>query len=318
MESVNKMVNTAQNNSTDCSPLANVYHNLKIRVTNDLNNNDINTLYECNLCNNCYLAAFNLNTREKAVKNSISIPKVAEIRNNIQEFGNSYGVAGDDVEFNKRLEHEEEMETLLFKGCTSTHKTPEILEAAESLLKHNGIKYTVLDDETCCGNILFNLGDINAGSKVVKRNIKKFKESGVKKIITICPGCYNSFNKHYNGNEGFKPEIFLVIDLLKGSKYCGEDFIVQDPCHAKKKASKVRTILPDAINKNTGSCCGAGAGLMAHNRPLANARAEKVVENNYPRIVTYCPFCYLNLSSVNPDRILDIHILLEHQLRSNK
>ncbi len=296
------------NNGTDCSPLNSLYCNLKIRITGSLNKKDLNKLYRCTLCNSCGLAGFNRGTREKAVNKSIISSHLVEISRNIRETGNSYGIIT-----NNSPEHCD-METVLFKGCTPTHKTPEILEAVESLLKSESVEYGVISNETCCGNILFNLGDHTSGLEAVEKNIAKFKAAGVKRIITICPGCYNAFNKYYRGYDGFNPEIVLAVDLLNGLTIKGNNFTVQDPCHAKEKSSTVRKILPGSKNKGASPCCGAGGGVMIHDRQLASTKARKTVDNP-EKIVTYCPFCYINLSSVSVDGVEDIYMLLENQNR---
>lgn len=293
----------------DCFPLNSLYCNLKIRLTGRLNEKNLNELYRCTLCNKCNLAGFNQGAREKAVNKSLITPHVAEITRNISKSGNSYGVT--------TLHNENEqtnMETVLFRGCTPTHKTPEILEAAEKLLKYKGIKYGVINNETCCGNILFNLGDQSSGFEAVRKNIEKFKAAGVKRIITICPGCYNAFHKYYRGYEGFNPEIILAIDILNGLNLTGDDFTIQDPCHAKEKAYSMRMIVPSRNYESVSPCCGAGGGVMAHDKSLAELKARKAVDNNPEKIVTYCPFCYFNLKSVKPDKIFDIYMLLDkHQ-----
>ena len=311
MKTTVKSVNVDLNN-VDCSPMSNIYYNLKMRLKKDLNIKDVTKIYNCNLCNSCHLAGFNLNTREKVVDKSIVLPEITEIRKNIGEYGNSYGEQKSYTRStaNEIDDPQETMETVLFRGCTPTYKTPEILQAAETLLETEGIKYSVMDDETCCGNILFNMGDKNGGNEVVKANIDKFKKHRVKRIITICPGCYNAFNEYYKEIIGFKPEIVLAIDMLKEQGYSDEELVVQDPCHARQKAGTVRKILLSALNENVASCCGAGGGLKAHNSSLANARAKKIVDNISPRIVTYCPFCYLNLNSINSNKITDIYMLL--------
>lgn len=296
-------MNIEENSS--CSPISSLYCNLKIRLTGNLNDKNLNDIYKCSLCNECHLAGFNHDTREKAVSKSLITHHIVEINNNIVQFGNSYGVL---VENNGN--RQDKMETILFRGCTPTHRTPEILASAEALLKSKGIEYDILDNETCCGNILFNLGDIGSGNKVVEENIEKFKAAGVKRIITLCPGCYNAFNKYYKGQSGFNPEIILAIDLLNDSIINGKDYVIQDPCHAREKSHNVRKIIHDAGNKSASPCCGAGAGVMAHDNSVSSSKARKTVNGNFEKIVTYCPFCYLNLSSVNSDKVSDIYMLL--------
>ncbi len=303
--------NKIQMERTDCSPLNSIYCTLKMKVTGNLNENDLKKLYRCTLCNQCRTAGFNQGTREKAVCNNLIAPHVSKISENISKFGNSYGIEGINAG-----DYQNNTETILFRGCTSRYKAPEILTAAENLLT-NEIEYGIINDETCCGNILFNLGDENSGLEIVRKNIKKFKAAGVKRIITICPGCYNAFNKYYKGQDGFNPEIILAVDILNGSTTVNEEFLIQDPCHAKEKADSVRRIISGS-NKSASPCCGAGAGVMAHDKQLANTKARKAVDNAVKKIVTYCPFCYLNMSSIKPDKVTDIYIVLNDQNNVNQ
>lgn len=301
MNDLNKMVE-----SQDCSPLRSIYCNLKIGITGTLNQKDLKNLYDCNLCNQCHLAGLNRRTREKSVKKGMVNNHLALVRENITEYGNSYG-----IKTVKTNENNSKTETILFQGCTPTYKTPEILKSAERLLKSQGIEYEVMDDETCCGNILFNLGDIKAGNAAVERNIEKFKSGGIKKIITICPGCYSALNKYY-ASKDFNPEIILLADLMEDLTLDG-DYLIQDPCHARDKGEKVRKILPGASNNSPSPCCGAGGGVMIHNPALATKKARDTLENN-KNMVTYCPFCYLNLSRVAPHSVTDLYQLLDENI----
>ncbi len=295
-----------KNKGGDCFPLNSIYCTLKMKLTGNMSEKDLNKLYRCTLCNHCRTASFNQVTREKAVCNNLITPHVAKISENINKFGNSHGVNVDFMEKKQEI-----METILFKGCTPTYKAPEILTSAENLLQSSGVKYSIINNETCCGNILFNLGDYESGLEAVRKNIKKFKAAGVKKIITICPGCYNAFNKYYKGQDGFNPEIILAVDLLNEPNFTGEEFLIQDPCNAKEKADDVRKILPGSKNKSASPCCGAGAGVMAHDKQLASTKARKAVDGNTEKIITYCPFCYLNMSSIKSDNVTDIYMLLD-------
>ncbi|MCD1293922.1 (Fe-S)-binding protein [Methanocella sp. CWC-04] len=290
----------------DCLPLSSLYYYLKTRVTGSLNEKDLDGLYRCALCNNCRLADLNLSVRNTAVNKGLVAPHLTRINKNINEFGNPYGMMPVRRENTGGIK-----ETVLFRGCTPTYKTPEILTAAENLLKRKGIEYSTISDETCCGNILFNMGDRASGSGAVRKNIQKFKTAGVKRIITICPGCYNAFNKYYRGQDGFDPEVILAVDLLSGSTTLEGDFAIQDPCHAREKAGTVRKILPGSRKESAGPCCGAGGGVMSFDKSLASSKARKVVDGNSAKIVTYCPFCYVNLSSLKPGKVSDIYMLLD-------
>ena len=291
-----------------CNPINSVYCNLKAKLAGNLSDKDLNGLYSCTLCNECHTAPLNRGAREIAVGRNAIAPHVSAIAGNIRKHGNPYGAAGA-----RKGDGPGASGTILFRGCTAVYRTPEILAAAESLLDRQGVAYGFMDDEPCCGNILFNLGDRASGSEVVERNIDRFKEAGVRRIITVCPGCYAAFNKYYKGKDGFDPEVVLAVDLLDGMSAAGEGIVVQDPCHAKEKAAAVRRMLPGAGNKSASPCCGAGAGVVSHDRPLAESKARKAFNGGAAKVVTYCPFCYANLSSVKPGEVTDLYVLMNEQ-----
>jgi Fe-S oxidoreductase len=297
----------------NCNPLNSIYCNLKVKLTGNLNEQDLDGLYDCTLCNHCGLAGFNRGAREIAVSKNLLVTDASMVNENIRASGNPYGIAKT-----LRGNGPSADGTILFRGCTTAFKIPDILTSVESLLQRKGIKYGFMNDETCCGSILFNMGHRASGNGTVRKNIEKFKAAGVKRIITICPGCYEALNKYYRGQDGFEPEVILAVDLLEGLAFEGNDLVVQDPCHAKEKSAIVRKLLPGAGNKSASPCCGAGSGLMMHNRQLADAKARGAIGNNNAKIVTYCPFCYLSLSSVKPESVLDIYMLLDGKCRENK
>jgi fumarate reductase (CoM/CoB) subunit B len=294
----------------DCMPLGSLYYYLKNSVTS-VNEKDMEGLYRCTLCNNCRLADLNLGVRNAAVSKGIIAPHLARLRSNIREFGNPYGITPA-----RKKDGTDNKDIVLFAGCTIAYKAPEIFAATERLLQRNGIEYGVMGDEACCGSILFNLGDRASGLEAVWKNIEKFKAAEVKRIITICPGCYEAFNKYYRGQEGFDAEVVLALDLIKDMSIAGDGYAVQDPCHAREKAGAVRSILRGARNESAGPCCGAGGGLMAHDLSLAALKARKVADGGDKKIVTYCPFCYMNLSSARPGKVIDLYVLLDNHNNS--
>ncbi|MCK9150455.1 (Fe-S)-binding protein [Methanobacterium alcaliphilum] len=299
---------------SDCSPFSSLYCNLKIRLTGNLNEKNLSDLYNCNLCNQCGLAGVNQSAREKAVNKNLIMRHVAEIRENIREYGNSYG---ETPNYLNPTSKEKITKTILFRGCTPLYKTPEILESVENLLKSQNIEYEFMNDENCCGNILFNLGDNESAQELVRENIAKLKKSGVKRIITVCPGCYNAFNKYYVGENGFNVEVILAIDLLSNLTISNKNYVVQESCHGREKTSEVIKVFTNSKEITKNLCCGAGAGVLAYNEKMAASKANDLIKNNSQKIVTYCPFCYINLSAYSTN-IFDIYVLLDSQYNNIK
>ncbi|HTX43131.1 MAG TPA: (Fe-S)-binding protein, partial [Methanocella sp.] len=280
---------------------------LRMALTGKLGEEDVRRLYRCTLCNGCWLAWFNLRTRSMAVKKGIVPGHLASIKESVAEHGNPYGiaVAADGGDPARR-----ECETLLFRGCTARLKAPDIYRAAQELLDKKGITYRLMDCESCCGYTLFNLGDLEAGYAAVDKNIEAFRAAGIRRIITVCPGCYTAFRQFYRGRNGFDAEVVLAIDLLTGLGVPAKGVTIHDPCHAKGKGELARSLLRGSREEGTGACCGAGGGVMSFDRLLAGARAERIFEENPGPVATYCPFCYLNLSRAHPGRVSDLYVLL--------
>lgn len=280
---------------------------LGIALAGKLDDEAVRRLYRCTLCDGCWLAWFNRNTRTMAVAKGLMPAHVVALAESVERYGNAYGVAdmanGPDQGGIKA-------NTILFRGCTARLRAPEILAAARELLDKKGIVYGIMDGEACCGYTLYNLGDAAAGGRAVERNIRAFAAAGVKRIITICPGCHAALNTYYKGRDGFDAEIVLALDLLEGLCVPARGVTVHDPCHAKEKSETVHGMLRGARDDGTGACCGAGGGVMSFDRMLAGARAARVLEEAPDLVVTYCPFCYLNLSRADAKRVVDLHVLL--------
>lgn len=224
-----------------------------------------------------------------------------KIRNNILNKGNSYG---SDMQI---IDDKQIHETILHMGCTSRFREEELIKSVSKCLNKKNIEYSILSDETCCGVMLFLLGDEKTGKEVVDSNVKKFNSHGVKRIITICPGCYESFSKYYN-HPDFNVEIVFAMDLFNDTKVDGNGYIIHDPCHALERASQVRNIIKNVPQKRANSCCGFGAGIRAKNKKITEKMAKNTLKNE--KVITYCPSCYHTLNRVDSEKTVDFFSLL--------
>ncbi|HUL62515.1 MAG TPA: (Fe-S)-binding protein [Methanocella sp.] len=291
------------------SPHRSINRLAKLALTGKLNEGDIKSLYDCTLCNGCYLAPVQRLTRNMAVGRGIVPSNLSAIKSAVATTGNVYGVAADGGV----SPGSPRGDTLLFAGCTARFRVPEMLDAARKLLDARGFKYHCAADETCCGYTLYNLGDREASEAAVAANVAKFKAAGFKRIVTVCPGCYEAFNKLYRGKEGFNAEVILALDLMKDARIEERDVVVHDPCHAKGRHDLARAIVRHAGDEGAGGCCGAGGGLISWDRMIAEGRARQLIKDNGKKIVTYCPLCYLNYKRAAPARVADIYVLLASQ-----
>ena len=228
-----------------------------------------------------------------------------KVRNNVVNKGNSYGSEMEII--NDKQIHE----VILHRGCTSRFRENELITSVISCLNKKNIDFSVLDDETCCGIILYLLGDSKTADEVVKANIQKFNSHGVKKIITICPGCYEAFHDYYSNHENFDIEVIFAMDLFNDESIDGDGYIIHDPCHALERSTQVRSIIKNVPIERANSCCGFGAGLNLGSKELTKKMAQNTLKGN---IVTYCPSCYHTLNSVDNKKTTDFFTLLDKEL----
>jgi Fe-S oxidoreductase len=158
--------------------------------------------------------------------------------------------------------------------------------------------------------------------------IETFNELGVKKIITACPHCFNTFANEYP-EFGGKYEVVhhsqLLAELVDGGKLQPTEKIEQkityhDPCYLGRyngEYSAPRQILK-AIpglqvsditkSKERSMCCGAGGARYfmeedADKRVNSN-RVDQLVENSPDTVCTACPYCMTMVSDGLKDKDL--------------
>ncbi|OEC86118.1 MULTISPECIES: (Fe-S)-binding protein [Methanobacterium] len=216
---------------------------------------------------------------------------------------------------------------IYFRGCVAREKLNNIADATEKILKHTGIDYKLLENETCCGSFLLRTGFVSDAKEVMKNTLK---EIGEEKIITSCAGCYKTFKKDYKEILGVELDVVHTSQLFNGLIKKGKlkplflDKIVtyHDPCHLGRHLGEYnapREILDNISNlvemernKEKSRCCGAGGGVRAAfpeiTENIAKMRIKDAEDVEAEILVTSCPFCLLNLKSASKDdkKVLDL------------
>lgn len=287
-----------------------------------------NGLYLCTTCGSCSIECpMKIKThkiipklrQEAAGKNLL--PELESVRKNISDSGNIFGSDRGErwsgIEFDFTADSKDEPEYLLFVGCLTSFQDKENANAVLKILNTLGVKYTILEDEVCCGEILKVLGDKESFNKVFRMNEKKFSALRVKKILTICPSCFDTLKKNLKGR--FKVMHFTQflaenMDKLKlsadGAKM---RMTYHDPCHLgryHKIYDEPREILKKAgaevveleKNREKSWCCGAGGGLLTIfprvSGGIAEDRFSQIESLKVDTVVTCCPGCKNNLNTI--------------------
>lgn len=216
-------------------------------------------------------------------------------------------------------------EFLFWVGCAGAFddRYKKVTRAFVKILTYFKISYAVLGkEESCTGDPARRAGNEMLYQMQALTNIEKFKQYEVKKIITICPHCYNIFKNDYPDLDG-RYEVIHYTQLLKklinegrlkiDSKVFEDKKITfHDPCYlgrANDEYDAPREVL-NAIpsnkvemkrHKSFAFCCGGGGTQMFKeaekgDKEVYITRTEEALETGADIIATSCPFCMVMLT----------------------
>ncbi|RLF18500.1 MAG: hypothetical protein DRN06_01310 [Thermoprotei archaeon] len=248
----------------------------------------------------------------------------------------------------KRLLEHEDSKILLFTCCASAYD-PRAQEAARALvkvLKAAGVEPAFLgEDEVCCGNEVYNIGELGLFEELMETNKANMGE-GVETIITTSPHCYYAFKNRY---LGLKAEVlhytqFLarLLDegLLKLKGLADVVVTYHDPCYLGRrsgvyeeprkllKAIRGVKLVEMERSRSRSLCCEGGGGRMWFEGPpgrrLAEVRVVEASSTGASILATACPFCLANLEDgvktaglEDKLRVMDVAELLAQALPSS-
>ncbi len=99
----------------------------------------------------------------------------------------------------------EKPEYLFWVGCAGAFddRYKKVVRAFAKILNHLKVSYAVLGrEETCTGDPARRAGNEMLFQMQAMQVISTLKGYGVKKIITTCPHCFNTFKNEYPDLEG--------------------------------------------------------------------------------------------------------------------
>jgi len=290
----------------------------------------LDRLYCCSLCKACETscpALVRISDVYERVRESLAKQKQApldkhqRIAEKILAEGNPFGLPRAERSYSYQRKNPSRAEVLYFVGCVPAYRRPSIVRSVEKILTTAGVEYATLGaQELCCGSVLLRTGQTSIARKLAHQNIENFKELGVKKIVTVCPGCYLTLKEDYPKLvEDFLFEVVHISDFinqllqtgkLKLTKQVGLKVTFHDPCHLGRRFNiyeaprNVLLSIPGLKlvemphNRENSQCCGAGGGVKAAFSDVASnigvSRIEEAATTKADLLVTSCPFCCLN------------------------
>jgi len=236
-------------------------------------------------------------------------------------------------------------DVLYFAGCSTRKNHPEILKAVGRVLDHMGENWSVLEEETCCGMALFDLGYTEDAKRMAKKLADKIAQLHPKTILTGCAHCYRAFKEKFaewqiklpQGIKIFHLTEYLYENVLSKKLQIKIDKKIQsvsyhDPCQLGRKLGiydpprkliEMVTGKPPIElfhNRAKAECCGAGTVMFLTDpeisEEVARLRVNAAIEEGAKVIITACQNCKSIFTRVNQGyiEVLDIVELISSQL----
>jgi Fe-S oxidoreductase/nitrate reductase gamma subunit len=210
-------------------------------------------------------------------------------------------------------------EYLFWVGCAGSFddRARKISAATAKLMQRAGIDFAILGpSELCTGDPARRSGSEYIFQMLAMQNVETLNAMGVKKIVTICPHCFNTLGNEYPQLGGHYEVIhhsqfleWLIesgrLDLHDAS--LEERVVFHDSCYLGRHndvytaprrvigSLKGIEIVEAPRNGTKGMCCGAGGARMwmeeSTGKKVNTERSRELLATGASRVATACPYC---------------------------
>jgi len=208
---------------------------------------------------------------------------------------------------------------LFWVGCAGSFddKARKITVSTAKLLQRAGIDFAILGpSELCTGDPARRSGSEYIFQMLATQNVATLDAMGVKKIITMCPHCFNTLSNEYPQLGGryevlhhsqFLEWLIETGQLDLGGASLEERIVYHDSCYLgrhndvysapRKVIGSLRgiEIVEAPRNGTKGMCCGAGGARMwmeeSTGKKVNTERSRELIATGATRVATACPFC---------------------------
>jgi len=273
-----------------------------------------------------------------------------DLLNNLNNSGNPYGLsASDRLNWAKDLDiktvqEQPEFDILYWVGCSGSYdpRNQSVSRAMIKILHAANVRFSVLGNEEKCNcEVARRLGEEGRFQQSALELIQLFERYKVKKILTQCPHCFNTFKNEYpQFGASFQTvhHTQFISDLiqsgwLKLGKGAEQIVTFHDPCYLGRynsvydpPRSLLSSLGPVTIremhrHREDSFCCGAGGAnfwyKVEQKKRINQIRFEEARETKSNILATACPFCTsmfedasVSLGSTDAPKVRDIAELI--------
>jgi Fe-S oxidoreductase len=307
-----------------------LFHSLTIYPP--LNMKQKSEVWDCTTCSNCSSRCPReakpldviISLRGYLLEQGLVPQNIANVLEAVLKYGNPWGISRSKrSEWAKDLKIEyasekKEANTLYFVGCAASYDTrvQNVSKAIAKTLNLLNVSFSILgNEENCCGNEVYSLGEKGLFEELAKINLELFEHYHVQEIITTSPHCFNAFKVRYGKKLDATHYTSYFADLIdrgkfRFSKKVEKIVTYHDPCFLGKHHNiyddprkiienipGVKFVEMDRSRKRS-VCCEGGGGRMWYDIPdtrLSEKRVKEALSLGVEVIATACPFCMLTL-----------------------
>ena len=238
--------------------------------------------------------------------------------------GNTYGLpSGERAKWAEGLDvklwgEEPDQEYLYWVGCAGSYDTRNqmVSRALVKIMRAAQVKFGILGNEEKCNcEVARRVGEEGRFQQTAMELIEMMSKKGIKKIVTQCPHCYNTFKNEYP-RFGGKFEVIHHTQLisrllgegrLKLGKELDQTITYHDPCYLGRYNDEYetpRSIIHTISNgrlvemprsRAKSFCCGGGGGntwyTVEVQKKCSAIRIEEAQQLAPNVLAAACPYC---------------------------
>ena len=302
------------------------------------------TLWSCTTCSACVDVCplgisplgFIMDMRRSLVGEGQLRGSPAQALQKTDRTGNPWGMPAQDrmawaADLNvPKVEDNPDCEIVYWVGCAAAYdrRLQKVARSVVKLMQAANVNFAVFgNSERCTGEAARRMGDELLFQQLAGKNIETFERFGVrqgmKRMVSHCPHCVNSFRQDY-AQLGANLEVIHHTEFLDelirsgrlkvsanksvtaGAKSASITY--HDPCYLARVqnitaaprallsvAAGAKAIVEMPRHGRQTSCCGAGGGRMwfddAADKRVGKSRVAEALDTRACTLAVSCPFC---------------------------